>query len=1049
MADPRRIFIGYAGPDKAHAQTLRQALLARGQPAWLDADDLKPGDPWDETIAEALAGAALVAMLVGDAWTRNRTYYAPEEVARALDLARDGRLRVVPVKLDPARPSEMPYGLARLTAVDAIDRDWPRVAAELAAALDDEAIGGHPDPPGLAATRLVEPADPEPPGEPYPLLRPYHHPALFAGRGAEIDDLAKLLAAPQTAIVRLHAVSGAGKSSLLRAGLLPRLRRDGLRVALDRGPDQPGLAGRLIAQWLTPAPTIADDDPAAIAAAFRRVAALAGRRPVALLDQFEEVFKQPDPASRAAARARVGLLIAAACALDGTPVVRWVLAYRDDYHGRVSGWLPAMLDAATADGWPVAGLSAAFARSADRVREFELKPLGGSVEGHSFTPPDDVEADPIARAFRDAIVAPRGFTGGAWRLEVDDAGAERLARAFAAARRAHPDDPLAPELQVVLGRHLEDRGDRRFALVVGEAPDEGIADALRAHLRTHIEAAARAHRRHSQPEARAAILSALAELTKDGRRHNDVVPEARLARRIGAGSRAILRDLAGAGARVVIEERGDAALADEEDERPRVYRLSHDRLAAAVEAELKAQTAAAGDDAFLKVADLVRRRADAFAAEDRDAPALGFRARRRVEAHAGQLIDDPRRRKWWDAVQARARRNRRLAGAAAVVALVAAGIGLWQWRVTVEDRAIADRLASDDPATQWKGLIARVEAGGTPAEAAAQVPPMDIAGRRLLLAESFPSVDPSVECAIRRALIERLAPMVHATTDFGALLAAGQRLSRLARSASTVCGPSAEGAWSLVVHHLQAKYGEPPAVVRDRLDWRPIPPDPRAETFSCRIGSPFDEPARADDEDQRTIELTRYEAMAAEVTNQMITAFREAGGSDWSPEAWAGISPTALLDYPASVNWYDATAFAAWVGGRLPTEAEWECAARAGASTAYWSGDTDTDLSTAGWFLDNSEGQAHTIRRKGANPWGLFDVHGNLWEWTADWYGAARPREGERDPLGRPQGGRRVLRGGSFASVAGYARAARRDRDRPGTRFKYVGVRVVRSTPAR
>lgn len=133
-------------------------------------------------------------------------------------------------------------------------------------------------------------------------------------------------------------------------------------------------------------------------------------------------------------------------------------------------------------------------------------------------------------------------------------------------------------------------------------------------------------------------------------------------------------------------------------------------------------------------------------------------------------------------------------------------------------------------------------------------------------------------------------------------------------------------------------------------------------------------------------------------------------------------------------------------GYRLPTEAEWEYAARAGSGGDYGNvGGRAGALAEMGWYDGNSGNASHAIGQKKANDWGLYDMHGNVWEWCSDWYGDYSS-DAVTNPTGAAAGSDRVYRGGSWNSTATYARAAYRFYNTPDSRGS-VGFRLAR-TPA-
>jgi formylglycine-generating enzyme required for sulfatase activity len=210
------------------------------------------------------------------------------------------------------------------------------------------------------------------------------------------------------------------------------------------------------------------------------------------------------------------------------------------------------------------------------------------------------------------------------------------------------------------------------------------------------------------------------------------------------------------------------------------------------------------------------------------------------------------------------------------------------------------------------------------------------------------------------------------------------------------------------------------------------------------MGSPADEEDRDSGETLHEVTLTQGFWMARHPVTQ----------GQW--QSLMGDSPShfqkAGNDAPVeSVNWDDAMRFcrrltehdAEW-RYRLPTEAQWEYACRAGTTGPYNARAAVIDLM---WYEGNSGGTTHPVGEKRPNAWGIHDMHGNVWEWCADWYGSY-PAEAVTDPTGAQNGEYRVLRGGCWEDPAQGCRSAIHLRGSPDGRDNGIGFRPVRMRKA-
>ena len=801
----------------------------------------------------------------------------------------------------------------------------------------------------------------------------------------------RLLSGPLP-IVGLHAPSGAGKTSLLHAGLLPALRTAQTPYAYIDHPEEPGIHAKLLAQLLDLADTDLPDPvtPGSPADALRRfrqhlatARQLAGRPPVLVVDQFEHLFRAAESetaGSQHQARARLGLLLAASLADfvgGGEPLCRWLLVSRSDHHAQVRPWLANVLgDARRAGVTPDPNLPGDLRH---RFDDGGFLPVFGSATTGALIGDPDLAA---ARAlFLEAIEKPlrlRVDCAPRYRERFAPGAAERLAGAFARERVARPELPLVPELQVVLA-HLrsqaEDGSGGERLLDVPDDPASLLRDAVadhlsRALLRVFPGAADEAR------EDRAVALLTLRRLALDDGRRGDALAGDLLAGMLGPSRLHLLDRLAEPDLRLLVNR----PTRDGE-----VYELSHDAVAQAVVAAVERQGVGLElDEELIRLRAGVALSSDLWHAggadEKKEASRLSFSRCARIVRHRDALLTSPGQQQWWQACTTRFREDLEAAAAGraleALAAFAAADPG-------AAPPIPADRLVSllesgpGELGSEWAEVVVEA-AGALTGDGDSWQNRVPVLGATLWLLDHAAATVPAVRARVQEARARLLEPL-----------------------------------------------GPPPPVADD--DWAAIP------SGRFRMGS---EGESGDESPAHTVDVSAFRLQRCPVTVEELARLR------------GETAPRKQKRLPATeVDWYEAYVYAAWLGGRLPTEAEWEYACRAGTTSKYWSGDTEKDLARVGWYGGNAK-SIQPVGQKPANPWGLHDMHGNVWEWAADWYGRYEGGD-QHDPWGpfATSDGDRVLRGGCWLDPAVDCRSAVRVRVGPGNRFWDGGFRVRLPAP--
>jgi len=229
------------------------------------------------------------------------------------------------------------------------------------------------------------------------------------------------------------------------------------------------------------------------------------------------------------------------------------------------------------------------------------------------------------------------------------------------------------------------------------------------------------------------------------------------------------------------------------------------------------------------------------------------------------------------------------------------------------------------------------------------------------------------------------------------------------------------------------------------------------------MGSPEHEPGHSQDEVLHEVTITKgFYLQATPVTQAQWTAIMGTNPSQFrnegAPRPVENVSWNDCQDFIRKLNHMGPHRY------RLPTEAEWEYACRAGTAGSCAEGEItqlacehDAVLTVIGWYCGNSDQMTHPVRQKNRNPWGLYDMHGNVLEWCQDWYGEYGEKKLERangnwltstgprtDPAGPRIGRDRIVRGGSWFSQAKQCRAASRFSWAPDSKRNFIGLRLVR-----
>ncbi len=797
--------------------------------------------------------------------------------------------------------------------------------------------------PAAPAPRPVRiPAEPPPlPEEPYKVLAFYEarDRALFFGRDHEIEELTALVHAHR--LVLFYGASGVGKTSLLQAGVIPRLEEadPGYAVVSVRALTDPADAIRAALRRKLPDAELPDDAVSLVD--FLAAAARASDRSLVLvIDQFEEFFIRLSHEFRAEFIAELGALHDA----RDLPV-KVVLSLREDYLARVS-------------------------ELEHRIPEiFRSK----------------MRLLPLSRQqARDAVVCPLEALGYAYEPALVEQLLDDLTR----------EGVMPPQLQLVchaLFHHARAEGRMTLTLTDYEALG-GVQGVLRGYLDEEL--------RRFPAEEQALARDLLEELvTSERTKKVETLAELQVA--LNAAP-TVLSAVADKLVRARLLRPVPSLPPPQSGGAPeRAYELAHEYLIAEIALSPEAVARKEAEELLRQGVDNWGRfgallSAEAFELID------GWRERLRLDAEAQELM-----------LRGALRHGR--------------SVGYWLGRLDDEEAALA---LAEETLLAPEGERARQSLGAEADDLAPQ-------RRRALvdrLAETWRQAKGTARACASDAL---WALRSHLLRGLRLRLA----LSRSPRLMRRVGLPAVGGLVAVLL--IAAVYlGRGVWYPRPDIEWVDVP----AGEFTMGSDPAVDPDAYDGEMPQHPVYVDAFRISKYEVTNAQYAQCVRATVCD-EPRAVQYYSDPAYADYPVYyVSWFDAQMFCEWVGGRLPTEAEWEKAARGTDGRIYpWGNEfaeSKCNTSESG-IGDMTEVGSYP---DGASPYGAMDMAGNVWEWVADWHDFDYYKKApERNPQGPDSGDVRVLRGGSWLGYQFEARCAARSRLGPDYRSYHVGFRVAAS----